>query len=763
VNTACAHCGQPVARAAGAEDASFCCNGCEAVWHALHEAGLEAYYRVRQDLPPPADVDVGSPEIDPRWIEDGGDGPRIHFAVEGIHCASCAWVIEEVLRKEPAVRRARVALARERLTVDLRDTGDPAAVVRALERVGYRARPAAEVVDPKGGRRIEVLRFGVAAACAMNLMLFAVSLYGGERWGIEPGLEQLFRWLSFGVATPLVLFSAWPIVRRALGAVRHRTIHVDVPVALAIGVMYGSSAWNTVRGDGAIWFDSLGMLVALLLGGRLLEGAVRRHAGQRLQALVGRRDETARRITTAGVVQVAPEALRPGDRLELLPGDVSVVDLALTAGTSDVDLSVVDGESQPRTVAGGRDLPAGAKVLTGRLEGTVLKAAAAGSLAGLRRQVDDALARRSTVELLADRVARGFVAAVLLVAAATAAAWSWVDPSQALPITVAVLVVACPCALALATPLAFASAVHAAAARGIVVRQGSTLLALGRIDRLVFDKTGTITHGRLDPGPFSGTADDLEVLRLAAAACRGSLHPVARGVVQASREAGATEVPLAIDLREVAGVGLTACVEGRTVSVGRPGATVHIDGRLAGRVPLEDRVRDDAAAALSALRDRGVAVAMLSGDEPSVVEALAGTLDIDLFEGGLLPSEKAAALRGFRAAGEQVAFVGDGLNDAPALAEATVGLAMGSAVDLSVEAADGALLGGGLMSLSAGIGLGRRLRRTLVQNVSLSITYNVLAVTAAASGLLSPLEAAALMPLSSLLVVVNAARLTRAP
>ena len=761
--SACAHCGQPVARAVGGDEAVFCCSGCEAVWHALHAAGLEAYYRVRQDLPDPVGADEDEVALEERWLEPGPDGPRATFAVEGIHCASCAWVIEEVLRREPAVRTARVALARERVTVDLQPDADPQAVARALRAVGYGARPVSpDAPDDGGSRRLELLRFGVAAACAMNLMLFAVSLYGGERWGIERGLEQLFRWLSFGVATPLVVFSAWPILHRAAMALRNRTIHVDVPVAVAIAVMYGTSAWATVRGGGAIWFDSLGMLIALLLGGRLLEGAVRRHAGQRLQALVGRREETARLVTAAGTRRIAPEALRPGDRVELLPGDVAAVDVALGAGSSDVDLSVVDGESRPRAVGPGQDLPAGARVLTGRLEGTVLAALIGGSLGGLRRQVDEALARRSPVEELADRVARWFVLAVLLIAGATAAAWWQLDPARALPVTVAVLVVACPCALALATPLAFASAVHGAAARGLVVREGAALLALARVDRVVFDKTGTVTHGRLDPGGLEGAMGrELATLRLAAAACRGSLHPVARAVVQAARQAEVGELPLASQLREFPGQGLEALVDGHRVAVGRPGATILVDGAQAGRLRLSDRVREDAAKTVAALAARGVQAALLSGDEPATVRAIAARVGIADARGGLLPTEKAAALRGWQRAGERVAFVGDGLNDAPALAAADVGLAMGSAVDLSVEAADGALLDRGLGAVAAGHSLGRRLQRTLVQNVSLSVAYNLCAVSAAAAGLLSPLEAAALMPLSSIAVVVNAARLAR--
>ena len=771
----CAHCGTPVAVAVGAKDRDlvFCCAGCEAVHHALRSAGLGDYYRLREALPEPVeDPAAGLLELeDPeRWLHRAGDRVSCELGVSGIHCASCAWVIEETLRGDPGVRAAHVSLAHERVRLDLVGDGDHQLqrLLERLARVGYSARPlrpgqAAPTSD--SGARMEILRLGVAAACGLNIMLFAVSLYGGDAFGIDPALQGLFRWLSMLLAIPVVAFSAWPILHRAAASLRRGMLHVDVPISLAIAVMFGTSAVATVTGQGEVWFDSLAMLVALLLGGRMVESSVRRRTGRRLSALLERREPLARRLAEDGDARVVPaETLQIGDRVELRPGDLAPCDLEITSGHSDVDLAVVDGESRPVLLGSGAEIPAGARLLTGRLEATVARDPGQSSVERVRRAVERALERKSPVEVLADRVARVFVFAVLVIGGATFAAWLQIDPSRALRVTIAVLVVACPCALALATPLAFASALHGAAARGLLVRSGGALLELARTRLLAFDKTGTLTEERPEPGalrltPFGGELGEERVLTLAAAAARSSLHPVAQAVVEAARRRGIEELPLAVDLQEEAGRGLEARVDSHTVRVGRPGATVEVDGRRAGRLQLNDRIRPDARPVVQELIRQGLEVALLSGDLPERAEALAAAVGIRSVHGGMRPEQKAAWIAA--RSDLQVTFVGDGLNDAEALAVANVGLAMGHGVDLSVEAADGALLRRRLDPIVSGIQLGRKLRRILVQNVSLSLLYNAVAVAAAAAGLVSPLVAAVLMPFSSIVVVSNASRLAR--
>jgi len=781
----CAHCEQDLAgvqvvHGPTVSDGRFCCSGCATIWAVLHEAGLESYYRTRERLPDPATVQatlrdqgeasLDDPEVAARLL----DGDVATFAIDGMHCASCGWVIERLLSQDPAVCGVSVSVGREQATVHLVPDASAAPplgrLARRLASAGYRAHPVQDAAeDPVTAkrRRIEVLRLGVAAACTMNIMLFAVSMYGGDAWGMDPALRSLFRWLSLALALPIVGFSAAPILRRAASALSAGIIHVDVPVALAILVMFGASAIATVRG-GEVWFDSLGMLVVLLLGGRALDSLARRRTAQRLNTLLRHQDVPVQRLSDGERELVPSDALQPGDVIELAPGHLSPIDGQVVGGRSEIDLSVVDGEALPHLAEAGAEIPAGARVLDGLLQVRVTRAAAASNVARVRSAVERALGRRGPTELLADRAARWFVGAVLLIAAITATAWGAIDPSRAMPIVVAVLVVACPCALALATPLSFAAAVHGAASRGLLVRDGSALARLGQITQVAFDKTGTLTDARLHPDalnlePPGEALGEEQVLRLAAATCLGSRHPVSEAVVQAWRARAPGPLPPAEQVHETAGQGVQAQVSGHKVHVGRPGASVTIDGALVGRLSLRSNLRPDAAEAVRTLGELGLPCTLLSGDEVRRAEDLGAQIGIGEVHGGMTPADKARWIETRQRDGERVAFVGDGLNDAPGLAEAFSGLAMGGAVDVALEAADGALVSRRPLAVAEGVRLGQRLRRTLRTNIGISVTYNTLAIAAAAAGLITPLLAALLMPLSSLVVILNAARLAGGP
>ncbi|MCO4773182.1 MAG: cadmium-translocating P-type ATPase [Deltaproteobacteria bacterium] len=784
---ACAHCGQATsARAAVGSDATpdlrFCCSGCATVYAVLHEAGLERYYTTREALPDPSSLlasaqgeesgALDDPAFAGRYVHADGGSACVTLAVRGIHCASCGWVIEHLLVQDPAVKSVHVSLGEERATVELVDpeVAPPLGRIgRRLASAGYSAHPLldpSETEDEVAQRkevRAELLRLGVAAACAMNLGLFAVSLYGGDRWGMDPGLRAMFQWLSLGVATPLLAFSALPILRRATSAVRHGLIHVDVPIAIAIVVMYVASAVSTVRGEGAVWFDSLGMLVLLLLGGRAMEGYVRRRTARRLRTLVSGQLGSASRVTPEGLERVPADALLPGDLLRLQPGDVCPVDALTVSGRSDVDLAVVDGESRPVLLQPGDELPAGARLLDGTLEAEVLRSSDSSGVARTRALVDQALRRRGRVELLADQVARWFVLVVLVVAGITGAVWTQVDPSRALPVVVAVLVVACPCALALATPLAFAAALRGAASRGLLLREPSALLRLGTVDLAAFDKTGTLTESTPSPGELTLTPPGEElgadrVLQLAAAVCARSHHPVSRAVVQACARVVPGPLAPPEDVRETAGVGIEGRVQGLRVQVGRPGARISVDGVHVADLPVEQELRQGAAEAVAALHHLGVQSALLSGDSVDRAERDAARVGISDAHGGMSPDGKADWITTAKDA-HTVLFVGDGLNDARALASADVGLGMGGSVEVALEAADGVLLSQRPGTVAEGIQLGRRLSRTVRTNIAISVLYNALTVTGAALGFITPLIAATLMPLSSLVVVVRAGRL----
>jgi len=778
--TGCAHCGEAVRSSAPTGVAAaevFCCGGCATAWATLHAAGLGDYYRLRDSFPPPARVDAPPDELaalaDPALVAAliaDPDRPEVQLHLAGLHCGSCAWVVEEIATRVTGIDTVRVRIPAERAIVRLAPSATAGPVlIELLERLadaGYTATPLppGDAGSPATGGRSEVLRLGISAALGLNIMLMAVSLYGGDRFGMEEQFQALFRWISLGLATPLVAYGGAPFVRRAIAGMRVGIVHVDVPVAVALVLVYGASAVATVRGSGEVWFDSLAMLIVLLLGGRLLEARVRRGVAARLEALLVGRDVRVRRLVDEAVELVAARSVAAGDRIEALPGDVLAVDVLVLQGASEVDLSVTDGEARPRDAGPGVELPAGTRLLTGRIVAEVRGTTGEAWTARIKQRIDDALMAKTPAEQLADRVARRFVVGVLFVAGATFAGWQAIAPDRALEATVAVLVAACPCALALGTPLAFATAVHAAGAKGLLVRSGEAIFALGGVNRIVFDKTGTLSLPEPVAVAFraTGDRDDATVLRLAAGACQASHHPVSRAVVRLARhQLSDDSFPFATDVRETPGEGLDALVQGRRVQVRGPGVQIRIDGDLAGEAELVDLPRPGAADVVAALHHRGLATSVLSGDREDRVATLAELLGIPAWRSAVSPLDKVDAIRAWQEAGDVVALVGDGLNDAAALAEANVGIALGAGADLSVEAADAALVRDDLDPLVDALALGHALRRVLRQNVGLSLTYNTLAVSAAAAGLLTPLLAAVLMPLSSLAVVLSAARLAR--
>ncbi len=777
----CAHCGLPVADAlpAWAEEPRFCCRGCAVAWSTLQEAGLGDYYRLRSTLPdgpvqadPEVDAELNAladPDLVARLVADPAR-PQVHLRIGGLHCASCAWVVEEVVGQLPGVRSIHVRVPAERAVVLLDPDGSTGpvlqSIVRRLRDAGYSAvpvQPGAVTAAPRR-RRADVLRLGISAALAANIMLIAVSLYGGDAFGMEARHEQLFRWLSLALAVPLVAYGGAPFLRRAASGLRAGVVHVDLPIAVALVLVFGSSAAATVRGSGPVWFDSLAMLILLLLVGRHLEGSVRAGVQARMTSLVAGRELRVRRLEDGAGVLVPARRVHVGDLVELRPGDVSALDVRVVEGRSELDLGVSDGEARPRPAAMGSVVPAGARVLNGRLIGKVLREVDDGQLGWVRQQIDDALARRTPVELLADRVARSFVVAVLFVGAAAWIGWRLAAPDRALEVTAAVLVVACPCALALATPLAFAAAVHGAVRAGVLLRSGDVLLRLTRTTKVVFDKTGTLTLAEPRMGPLRRVGTGMGVadaLRLAGGACQASLHPVARALTRRAICDARGRLPFALDVVEEAGEGLSALVEGHSVRVIGPGVRIEIDGELAAEAELVDVVRPGAQRAIASLKSRGLAVTVLSGDVPGRVGRLADAVQADDWIAAARPDDKVAAVERWQANGQRVVFVGDGLNDAAALAVADVGIAIGGGADLSLEAADGALVDEGAEALVQVVELGHRLRRTLRRGVAWSLLYNTVAVAAAAAGLVTPLLAAVLMPLSSIVVIVAAGRLAR--
>lgn len=742
---ACPHCGTFV------EGGGYCCTGCEMAASIIQGAGLDRYYRTREK--PAARPGKGRTDWSQVPVAEAEGGhTSCELAVDGLDCAACVWVVERVLETVPGVERANVSYAtgRARLAWNRNRTNLPELCAK-VEALGFRPRPL--TAAPERDRSL-LLRLGVSAFVAMNVMLLAVSLYAGWFAGMDEAYVTLFRWTSLALATPVATWAAWPFYRSAWNGLRARVLHMDLPVSLGVAVMYTHAVWATLSGHEA-YLDSLTMLVALLLGGRVLEQGGRRRAVEAALALASSAPRSARRANGDTIETVRADELRPGDLLEVGTGEEIAADGVVTGGRGAVRMALVTGEAEPVAVGPGDKVVAGALLEDGAVRVRVERAGADTLVERLAAGLASA-AERPTVPALTDRVAPWFTGATLALAGVGGVAWLvGAGAPVALQVTVSVLVVACPCALALASPLAVAAGLGAAARRGLLLRSGDTLRVLAKVDTVVLDKTGTLTAGE----PVVVEAEDA-VLRLAAGLERQSVHPIARAIVA---EAARRRIPLpsAEEVREEAGVGIRGWVDGRPWRLvrGRPGevALWGADGYV-GAILLRDVLRADAREAVAELTRLGVDVVLLSGDHAEVAERIGAEAGVTEVVAETGPAGKAEWIAARRASGRTVLFVGDGINDGPALAGADVGIAMGSGAASSLLVADGVVAVDGLRPVAAGLRAGRVVERTVRGNVVRSLVYNTSAVGLALAGVVNPLVAALLMPASSALVIGGALR-----
>lgn len=807
---ACAHCGQPVpfglVREADAEQ--FCCGGCRQVYTLVREWGFDQYYRLagrEQKTLEPARVSGRSFEDfdDARVQDDASDvlGPErrvTRLYLEGVHCAACVWLVEKLPAVLSGVDDVRLNYGSAVAEVTWRPGLTKLSTVgRALDRLGYtpHLHRASRLQEARRSEdRTALARLGVATACAMNLMFVSGALYAGEYSGMASPYETFFRWLSLLVAVPVMTFSARPFFQTALAGLRAGIVHIDLPIAIALAVASAASAWNAVRGAGPLWFDSLAMLVAALLGARQLQRSAQRAALERADSLRGVAFlEFARRIDgngpDAAVVEVPLSALIPGDVVEVRSGETVPVDGVVVTGRSALDNAVLTGETAPQAVAEGDAVNAGATNLGARL---VVRVNATGEhtrVGALLAIVQDALSRKPALLQTTDTLSRRFVK-ILLVAAVVTAGVTWTQhgPEVALMRVVALLVVSCPCALGLSVPLAMSMALMRAARAGIFVKNPDALERLRHVGTVLVDKTGTLTEGHATVARWFG---DDRTLQFARALEAESSHRVARAF-QAARSRGLYAVRSVEVVVEVPGRGISGRIDSHDVSIGTAGHVqgeeqgaqgpiaeaaaamvadglspvfVAVDGRLAGVAGIGDELRPEARATVAALAARGIRVRILSGDHPDVVARVGAALGLagDDALGGLTPEAKrdiVAALVAERTHAGTVVMVGDGVNDAAALALADVGIAVQGGMGATIVAADIVLTRDGVAPLLDMLDGARRLRGVIRRNITFSLLYNVAASSLAMAGFVGPLLAAVLMPVSSLTVVLSSA-LTR--
>ncbi|WP_299130047.1 heavy metal translocating P-type ATPase [uncultured Amaricoccus sp.] len=697
---------------------------------------------------------------------------RIELSLPSIHCAACITGVETALVAEPGVAAARVNLTLRRVSVTIEDApGAEARMIAALTARGFEAHPLdsavleATRVDAEG--RDLLARIGVAGFASMNVMLLSVAVWSGA----ADATRDLMHWISAAITVPAVAFSAAPFFRSALRALRAGRMDMDVPISLAILMALATSLWETMLSGRQAFYEAAIMLTFFLLVGRYLAHLTRAHARSAAAELAALEVRVADRVLPDGGRETVPlDALRDGDLVAVAPGGRVPVDGTVAEGRSEIDPSLLTGETLPLAAVPGATMRAGMLNLTGPL---ILRAEQLGEESLLRqigRLVEAAERSRGRYATLAERAARAYAPLVLGLALAALAWWGLTtgDWRLAMNIAAAVLIITCPCGLGLAVPAVLTAASGRLFRDGVLLKDGTALEKLARIDIVVFDKTGTLTTGH----PVLTNAGDLppRAFAVAAALAQDSAHPLSRAIRAAARSARPR--PSAVsEITEVPGFGTEGRLGGLPVRLGRAewvGATGELDVtaawlRIGTEAPVpftfEDEIRPEAAATVAALRDGGLEVMLLSGDTERPVAALADRLGIETWIARATPAGKVAHLDALRAAGRRALMVGDGLNDAAALAAAHVSMSPASAVDASRAAADFIITGDGIDRVLTSWRLARLARRRILENFVFAFGYNVITVPVAFAGLVTPLFAAIAMSGSSLAVCLNALRL----
>jgi Cu2+-exporting ATPase len=763
---ACTHCGAALATEARR---GFCCTGCEGAHALVKGLGLDAFYRRRETADGTLRPAAEAPAVDfaPLARSERAGEHSLELVVSGLTCGACVWLVEQALAQEPDVLRARASLSARRLSIGWRGPAARGNELAALvAKLGFAVAPwspaCLRATEDAEGRAL-TRALGIAAFGASNIMMLSMAVWVG--WDMGEATRAGMHWMAAMIGLPVVLVAGLPFYRSALAGLRAGRMNMDLAVSLGVLAATGMSLSETIFNGPYTYFDGASMLLALLLAGRVADRAARRRARQAVAELLALQEGSAAVLNADGsAVQMPVEQVVAGARILVAAGERLRLDSVLEGGEALLDTSATTGESLPRRFAAGEALPAGAINLGAPFVARVTAAAADGSLAAMGRLLERAEQAKGRFVDLSDRVVKWFVPVVHALAAATFLYW-WLGADlpwqQALVPAVAALIVTCPCGFAIAVPAVQVVAVGALLRRGVLVGSATALERLASADMAVLDKTGTLTEGRpvLLPGLWSN-AD----LRRAASLARASRHPLAKALARACPAAPVVEGVVEHPGR---GLELGATRLGSAAFCAAPGADQGLSLWLAepGRAPIvfrfADRMRVDAPAAVEGLRALGLEVSLLSGDAAPAVAAAARAAGIADWQAGTTPEGKSTKIAALRDAGRRPLMVGDGINDAAALALAHVSAAPDDGTDLAQTAADLVLRSASLAALPAAIATARRAQRLARQNIALSLAYNALAIPLAVLGFVTPLLAAVVMASSSIIVILNALRASR--
>ena len=799
----CFHCGLPVPRGVdinveiNGEPQPMCCHGCEAVAQAIVDSGMDSYYSYRTENAPrarevvPAFLDqlkaYDNPVVQKRFVHEQDNLSEVSLILEGIVCAACVWLNERHLQALPGVVDVNINYSNHRALVRWDSSKiSLSEILESISRIGYLAHP----YDPDRQQRIiekerkqQLRRLGLSGVLGMQVMILAVALYTGEWWGMDEAFRGFFRWTSLLMTIPVLVFASRVFFTSALRDLRQKRAGMDVPVSLGIGIAFTASVAHTITGNGEIYFDSVVMFTFFLLTARYFEMTARKRSTEATEALVSLQPAVAAKLVRVDgkdeehAVPVAE--LEAGDRVLVRPGDTVPADGIIESGASGIDESLITGESMPITKTAGDDVIGGSINSESPLIISITHVGADTVLAAIQRLLDKAQSEKPAVARLADRIASKFVLAILAIASLVAIFWIMQGSDSWLPITVATLVVTCPCALSLATPAAITAASGQLAKLGLLPARGHALETLAHVTHFVFDKTGTLTVGniKLAGTQTFGDLSEEECLHIATALEAQSEHPIAKSFMHAcpgtSRQAH--------NVSNTPGNGMTGTVDGRQWFLGKAGfikqhcsdafsidagsgqtqVILATSDRVHAVFTLEDEIREDAVELIEDLRHIGKSVILLTGDNPSTAKHIADATGIEEVHANLRPEDKLEFIKDLQKNGAIVSMTGDGVNDAPVLAGADVSIAMGSGSQLAAASADFILLSNRVSTIYSGYRLCVATLSIIRQNLMWAIAYNILAVPAAAMGYIQPWLAAIGMSASSLVVVLNALRLSK--
>jgi Cu2+-exporting ATPase len=803
-DSACFHCGLPVEQGAAWRvridnvERAMCCPGCKAVAESIVGNGFSDYYASRSGFAATlAGQDLIPPELqlyDDTAVIAGADNGIVEadYSVRNIRCAACVWLIERHLGRLPGVLSADLNAVTERLRVRWQaDVCKASDILKAMRSIGYAAFP----YDPvQHGEQLERSRktlfrqLFIAGLSMMQVMMYAVPAYLAGEGGMDADMEALMRWAGLLLTIPALVYSAQPFFRGAWRDIRNRAPGMDVPVALGIAAAFSASTIATWQGRGEVYFDSVTMFIFLLLCSRYLELTARRKAASALDQLQQSLPASASRMHAyprRDVELIAAAQLRTGDLVLVRPGDAVPADCSVIEGETDIDLSLLTGESLPQRKTVGDTIPGGAVNIAQPIVAQVVRNVTDSTLSVLLGLVNRAGLAKPKLALWADRIGAWFVMALLVFSGAVFMVWHFLDPARAWPVAIAVLVVSCPCALSLATPTALAAATGRLLRQGILVVQPHVLETLQRATHIVFDKTGTLTKGQpsLQEIIVLGSVTQSDCLRIAAAMEKSSTHPIAQTILKAAAGLNPAE---ATALHHVAGQGLEATVDGVSYRLGNfafvhamiPSAStmpaadadpaveasyVFLASRHSwlARFDIADEIREDALAVVSHFMKQGKCLVLLSGDRHDVTQRVADRLGIPTALGDCLPEAKLSFVQGLQQGGAVIAMVGDGINDAAVLSAADVSFAMGNGAALAQTHADCVFLSGQLSALCETDRVADKTLSVVRQNLAWAMLYNAVAIPAAALGWITPWMSGIGMSVSSVVVVANALRLCR--